>query len=236
VKSLLQNTALKQQILNRITEQGILPLFYHADPERSLKIVEILFRAGCQTIEYTNRGPDAFENFSYLHKQIQTLCPGLSLGIGTVKTAGEARAFISAGADFVICPVVNSDVANECGDANVLWIPGCLTPTEVFEAEKHQASFVKIFPAQVVGAGYIGAIRELFPQMQFMPTGGVEISRENLNAWFTEGVSAVGMGSKLISKEMLNGQDLNILHDRAVEALKLVAEVRNSPRWAQVRA
>ena len=151
--------------------------------------------------------------------------PGMFLGIGTIKTRKAAKKFIDAGADFIICPTVNTNVAKEVKAAGLLWIPGCMTPTEISVAEEAGATLVKIFPGNILGPSYISSIRELFPDVRFMPTGGVEVDEKNLKSWFASGVVAVGMGSKLVTKEMMLAKDYDKIKGMASKALHLVREV-----------
>jgi len=212
----------KKQVLNTIVEQGMLPLFFYESPEVSLEIVKTLYRAGIRTLEYTNRGPAALDNFTFLKKELAAEFPDMQLGIGTIKTPADAEAFIKAGADYIIAPIVNPAVARVTNEAGLLWVPGCMTPTEIFLAQEHQAGLIKIFPANIVGPNFISSIKELFPGQLFMPTGGVEIEPENLRNWFKAGVCAVGMGSKLISKDVLANKQYDALYTQTVRALELV--------------
>lgn len=214
----------QQDILNQITQQKMLPLYFHKDATVSINILKALYDAGIKAVEYTNRGAEAVANFKALRKVVNESMPGMLLGIGTVKTVEDAQQFISAGADFIISPVVYPPVAKTVQDAGLLWIPGCLTPTEVFTAEMNGAKMVKIFPGSVVGPSYISAIKELFPGLLFMPTGGVDTTAENIKEWFDAGVVAVGMGSKLISKTVLQNQE----YDKLTTQTKKVLEILNN--------
>jgi 2-dehydro-3-deoxyphosphogluconate aldolase/(4S)-4-hydroxy-2-oxoglutarate aldolase len=202
----------------------MLPLWFHKDATVSIEVLKALYAAGIKAVEYTNRGVEAVENFKALRKVVNESMPGMLLGIGTVKTVEDAQKFISAGADFIISPVVFPPVAKVVQDAGLLWIPGCLTPTEVFTAEMNGAKMVKIFPGSVVGPSYIAAIKELFPGLLFMPTGGVDTTAENIKEWFDAGVVAVGMGSKLISKSVLQNKE----YDKLTQQTKGVLEILNN--------
>jgi 2-dehydro-3-deoxyphosphogluconate aldolase/(4S)-4-hydroxy-2-oxoglutarate aldolase len=214
----------QQDILNQIQQQKMLPLWFHKDATVSVDVLKALYAAGIKAVEYTNRGAEAAENFKALRKVVNESMPGMLLGIGTVKTVEDAQKFISAGADFIISPVVFPPVAKVVQDAGLLWIPGCLTPTEVFTAEMNGAKMVKIFPGSVVGPSYIAAIKELFPGLLFMPTGGVDTTAENIKEWFDAGVVAVGMGSKLISKAVLQNKE----YDKLTQQTKAVLEILNN--------
>ncbi|HUP10573.1 MAG TPA: hypothetical protein VM187_00125 [Niastella sp.] len=216
----------QQDILNQIQQQKMLPLYFHKDATVSIDILKALYAAGIRAVEYTNRGVEAVENFKALRKVVNESMPGMLLGIGTVKTIDDAQKFISAGADFIISPVVFPPVAKVVQDAGLLWIPGCLTPTEVFTAEMNGAKMVKIFPGSVVGPSYIAAIKELFPGLLFMPTGGVDTTAENIKEWFDAGVVAVGMGSKLISKTVLQNKEYDKLTQQTKGALEILNNIK----------
>jgi 2-dehydro-3-deoxyphosphogluconate aldolase/(4S)-4-hydroxy-2-oxoglutarate aldolase len=216
----------KKEVLQGILDQGLLPLFYWDSAETSLEVMRTLYRAGVRAIEYTNRGKAALENFRSCKKILEKEAPDLYLGIGTVKTAAEATAFIEAGADLIVSPIVNPEVAVLADIAGLLWIPGAMTPTEIFLAQQHQAALIKIFPANILGPEFISSIRELFPGQLFIPTGGVELDADNIRTWFDAGVCAVGMGSKLISKDILRKGDYDTLYKNTVTALELVRNGR----------
>ena len=212
----------KQSSLKAITDQGSLPLFFYKDAEVSLEIIRTLYRAGIRVLEYTNRGETAFENFKILINAVADEMPGLHLGIGTVKTAEEARQFIDAGAHFIVCPVVQEDIGRLSHEAGLLWIPGCMTPTEINIAHQMEAGLIKLFPANILGPEYVSSIKQLFPGQLFIPTGGVDMDQNNMREWFDSGVCAVGMGSKLISKTILETKDYNKLYTLTREMIELV--------------
>jgi|SRR6478672_2179320 len=215
----------KQEILDLIIAQGMLPLFYHEDKELSLEIIKTLYKSGVKTLEYTNRGPAALENFKYFKENLKHL-PDFFLGIGTIKNTKEAQDFIDAGADYIVCPTVNKEVGELVNSKGLLWIPGCMTPTEISNAQSIGALLIKLFPANILGPGFMSAIKELFAGQKFMPTGGVEIEESNLKTWFASGVCAVGMGSKLITKEVMNDKDYIALANNTEKALTLIKSCR----------
>ncbi|HVU54364.1 MAG TPA: hypothetical protein VHD83_04885 [Puia sp.] len=217
----------KKVILQSILDQGMLPLFYWDSAEVSIEVTRVLYKAGVRALEYTNRGKAALENFRAMKKVFAVEAPDLYLGVGTIKTPDEAKAFIEAGADFIIAPIVNPEVAGVAARAGLLWIPGCMTPTEIHQAQQLQAAVIKIFPANILGPEFVSSIRELFPGQLFIPTGGVELNRANIDAWFKAGVCAVGMGSRLISKDILKNQQYDVLYKHTVTALELVSDVVN---------
>jgi 2-dehydro-3-deoxyphosphogluconate aldolase / (4S)-4-hydroxy-2-oxoglutarate aldolase len=211
-----------QDIVKNIIAQGMLPLFFHENSEVSLQVTRALYKAGVRVLEYTNRGPSALENFKVLKKAQQSEMPELILGIGTIKTEAEAIDFIDAGADFIVAPIVNPAVAKIAHDNGLLWCPGCMTPTEIFLAQQHGAALIKLFPANILGHSFLSSIKELFPGQLFMPTGGVELNTENISQWFKAGVCAVGLGSKLITKDVLAKGLYEQLFNDTEKALKLV--------------
>ena len=216
----------KSQIRDSIIKQGILPLFYNDSKEVSIAITCKLYEAGIRLIEYTNRGKAALDNFIALKKLQQEELPDLLLGIGTIKSADEAVQFIDAGADFLISPLVNPGVAAVAAKNDLLWIPGCMTPTEIYNAQQLGAVLIKLFPANILGPAFVSAVKELFPGVLMMPTGGVEMNQENIRAWFDAGVSAVGMGSKLITKSIIQKQEYNQLYIATLQALQFVRSAR----------
>jgi len=216
----------KQSVLKSILDQGVLPLFYWDSADVSLDVMRVLYKAGIRAVEYTNRGKNALENFKLLKKALAAEAPDLNLGIGTVKSAEEARAYIAAGADLIVSPIVNGEVAALAEQAGLLWIPGCMTPTEIFGAQQHKAALIKIFPANILGPEFISSIRELFPGQLFIPTGGVDLDQENIDTWLRAGVCAVGMGSKLISKDVLKKEQYDLLYKNTVLAMEMVKSGR----------
>ena len=215
---------LKNAVLDGIITQGILPLFYYDDAVVSIEVVKTLYRAGIRVIEYTNRGPNAPANFKSIKQQAGDM-PGLLLGIGTIKTTDEAETFIDAGADFIVSPIINPEVAKIAHQHHLLWIPGCMTPTEIHLAQERGASLVKIFPANIVGPAFISSVKDIFPGMLFIPTGGVELEPKNISNWFQAGVCAVGFGSRLITPEILGNRDYIQLYENTIKAVELIKAV-----------
>ncbi len=197
----------KDNSLQAVLSQRILPLYFEADTTVSVEVMKALYAANIRAIEYTNRGAAALENFKAMKQQRDAELPGLEIGIGTIKNAADARAFAEAGVDFLISPGFVPEVLAVANEFGLLYVPGCMTPTEIIQAENSGISFVKLFPGNILGAGFVEAIRSLFPNMYFMPTGGVELEEANLRSWFAAGVNAVGLGSKLINKKVLAQPD-----------------------------
>jgi len=204
----------------------MLPLFYYEDPEVSLDVIRTLYKAGVRIFEYTNRGAAALANFKFIKEVLKTEMQDLFLGIGTIKNTRELAAFLDADADFIVCPVVDLEVGKITHDAGKLWIPGCMTPTEINLAHQNEAGIIKLFPANILGPGYLSAIKELFQGQLFVPTGGVEIEENNIDGWFKAGVCAVGMGSKMISKEILVNKDYDQLFELTSKSFDIINKVK----------
>ncbi|GAA4184511.1 bifunctional 4-hydroxy-2-oxoglutarate aldolase/2-dehydro-3-deoxy-phosphogluconate aldolase [Sphingobacterium ginsenosidimutans] len=213
--------SLKEKVLEKIIEQGMLPLFFHHDKEESIDILRTLYQAGIRVFEFTNRGPEALSVFESLLAVRDLEMPDLYLGIGTIKSVEDATQFLQIGADFIVAPLVNPAVGALVHEQDKLWIPGCMTPTEIYTAQQQKAALIKLFPANILGPAFMSSIRDLFKGQKFMPTGGVEIEMENLKTWFKSGVCAVGMGSKLIDPKNT---------DRLAENTKLALEFVSKAR------
>lgn len=217
----------KETTIQAIQNQGLLPLFYYEDAQISLEIIRALYKGGVRVFEYTNRGAAALENFKIFKEALKTEMQDLFLGIGTIKSAEQAKDFIAAGADFIVCPIVNPEVAKVTHEAGLLWIPGCMTPTEIDLAQQHQAGIIKLFPANILGPDFLSSIRELFQGQLFVPTGGVEIEENNISSWFKAGVCAVGMGSKLVSKPIIEQRDYEKIESLTKKTFEIIEKVRN---------
>ncbi len=218
--------AKKEELLQVIKDQGVLPLYFNKDTEVSLQILRALYSAGVRTVEYTNRGEAALANFKAMKKLCEEELKGMYLGIGTMKNGEMAQAFVDAGTDYLICPGLVESVAKVADKNDMLWVPGCMTPTEIIAAETLGAKFVKLFPGNILGPDFMSAIKELFPNLIFMPTGGVDTTKENIGAWFKAGVSCVGMGSKLISKGLMEAKDYATIEKMTREVLETVKAVK----------
>jgi 2-dehydro-3-deoxyphosphogluconate aldolase/(4S)-4-hydroxy-2-oxoglutarate aldolase len=203
-----------KSVSSSIISNGMLPLYYCHSLTVSLDVARVLYRAGIRAIEYTNRGVAALENLTAMKKTLAEELPGLHLGIGTVKSKEEAEAYVLAGADFIVSPIVSPAVAGVAKEAGLLWIPGCMTPTEIYQAQELDAQIIKLFPANILKPEFLRSISSVFVGRKFIPTGGVEIDEEN------------GMGSKLITEEIMLHGYYDLLESRTLEALSLVRKVK----------
>lgn len=216
------------EVALKMAETGMVPVFYHADVEVCKQVMEACYKAGVRVFEFTNRGDFAHEIFAQLVKHARASFPEMMLGAGSVVDGPTAALYIQSGADFIVSPVLNPDVAIVCNRRKIMWSPGCATLSEISKAEELGAEVVKIFPAQQVGGpDYVAAIKGPCPWTSIMPTGGVEPKEENLRAWFAAGVHCVGMGSQLISKDLIASQNYAKLEELTREALDTIRKVRN---------
>lgn len=194
-------------VLNTIIETGLVPVFYHRDVEISAHILQACLDGGARCVEYTNRGEQADRVFEELARRFSDQ-DRLILGVGSIVDVGTASLYIQSGAEFVVGPVLNPEVARACNRRKVAYIPGCGSVSEISQAEELGVEICKIFPGKEVGGpGFVEAVRGPMPWTRIMPTGGVDATEESLRAWFKAGVAGVGMGSKLITKERMASQD-----------------------------
>lgn len=219
----MANTAV---ITDAIIAQGMLPLFYNSDGGVSVEVLRALFQAGVKAVEYTNRGEAARENFKQLVAVRDNEMPGLFLGIGTIKNMTEARDYMSIGADFLVSPGYVQDIAQYAVVNQIFYAPGCMTPSEIIAAENTGITFIKLFPGNLLGPEFMTTIKDVFPKLKFMPTGGVDTTRENLEAWFESGVCAVGMGSKLVSKKLMEQRNYVAISEATRGVLSTIGEIR----------
>jgi 2-dehydro-3-deoxyphosphogluconate aldolase/(4S)-4-hydroxy-2-oxoglutarate aldolase len=211
---------IKDITVKAILQTGIIPLFYHDDAAVCKKVAGACFEGGVRVFEFVNRGPMAEDNFQLLKRFAKENYPAGIIGAGSILTVAQAERFINLGAGFIVSPVLNEDVARICNKHGVGWIPGCATPTEIAKAAGLGAGIIKVFPGNVLGPGFIKSVLAPMPGLKLMPTGGVEPTRENLSAWFGAGAVAVGMGSKLIDKEMTAKPEL--LTGKVKEIIKTI--------------
>ena len=217
----------KDAILALIPQQGILPLYFYKDTKVSIEVLKALYSAGIRAVEYTNRGEAALQNFKEMRKVCDTELKGMYLGIGTIKNGEMAQTFIDAGTDYLICPGLVESVAAVADKNKMLWVPGCMTPSEIIKAETLGAKMIKLFPGNILGPGFLSAIKEIFPGLLFMPTGGVELDKDNIAGWFKAGVCAVGMGSKLITKQLLETENYTQISQDTEKVLAIIQSIKS---------
>lgn len=216
------------QVLTRLGEQGMIPVLYNPDTELMKNILKACYNGGIRSFEFTNRGDFAHEVFAELIKWASKELPEMILGVGSVIDAGTASLYIQLGANFIVSPILSEEMAKACNRRKVAWMPGCGTPSEISKAEELGAEVVKIFPGSSVGGpSFVKAFLGPSPWSNIMPTGGVDPSEENLKAWFGAGVYCVGMGSQLITKEILSNKDYDKLTAICRDTLERIRKIRN---------
>ena len=215
-----------QQIADAIIKQGMLPLYFNSSEEVSLDVLKAIYRAGVKAVEYTNRGDAALANFKKMVELRNAEMPGLLLGVGTIKNMQHAADYMSAGADFLVSPGFVPDVAAYCVSNDIFYAPGCMTPSEIIAAENAGIKFIKLFPGNMLGPEFLTTIKDIFPKLLFMPTGGVDTTKENIEGWFKAGVCAVGMGSKLISKKLMEAKDYGTIETETKKVLELIGSIK----------
>jgi len=216
-------------VLNTIVELGLVPVFYNPDLEIAKQIVSACRAGGARVVEFTNRGDFAFQVFAGLSEHVAEAEPGVVLGVGSVIDAPTAALYISAGANFVVGPVLNPEVARLCNRRKVAYVPGCGSASEISQAEELGVEIVKVFPGRSVGGpGFVRAVLAPCPWTRIMPTGGVDATEENIRAWFEAGVACVGMGSRLITKDLVAAGDFEGISRKAAQVLAWIRDVRES--------
>ena len=215
-----------KQIADAIIAQGMLPLYFNADEAVSVEILRAVYKAGVKALEYTNRGDAALMNFKKMVAVRNAEMPGMLLGVGTVKNLQTAKDYMAAGADFLVSPGFVKEVADYAVANDIFYAPGCMTPSEIIAAENSGISFIKLFPGNMLGPEFLSGIKDIFPKLLFMPTGGVDTTKENIEGWFKAGVCAVGMGSKLISKKLMEAKDYATIEKMTKEVLALIATIK----------
>ncbi|WP_337966125.1 bifunctional 4-hydroxy-2-oxoglutarate aldolase/2-dehydro-3-deoxy-phosphogluconate aldolase [uncultured Flavobacterium sp.] len=211
-----------QNTIDIISEQGILPLYFNTDENISIEVLRSLYSVGIRAVEYTNRGSQALANFEKMVAVRNTEMPEMLLGIGTIKNLDQAKEFHAVGADFFISPGFVPEVSDFLKSKEILYAPGCMTPTEIIAAENAGIKFIKLFPGNILGPEFLSSIKDVFPSLIFMVTGGVDTTHTSINSWFSAGASAVGLGSKLISKKRMEEGDFNLIENEVKKAIEIV--------------
>lgn len=212
----------------KMGDTGIIPVFYNDDLSVCKNVVKACYDGGVRVFEFTNRGDFAHQVFSELNKYAIEDLPELILGAGSIIDPATTALYIQLGANFIVSPVINEEMAKVCNRRKILWSPGCGSLSEINEAEELGAEVCKIFPgSEVGGPSFVKAIKGPCPWTSIMPTGGVEPVKENLEEWFKAGVYCVGMGSKLITKEIIETSNYLLLTEKVRDALKVIQHIKS---------
>jgi len=215
------------EVQQQMATSGMVPLFFHSDIDVAKAILKACYDGGARLMEFTSRGDFAIEVFKELIQFAKQELPGMILGVGSVTDAAAASQYMLYGANFIVTPVLREDIAIVCNRRKVLWSPGCGSLTEIAKAEELGCEIVKLFPGSTYGPGFVKAIKGPQPWTSIMPTGGVSTEESNLKAWFEAGVTCVGMGSKLISKEVIASKDYKGLTAEVEKVLALIKSIRS---------
>ncbi|NND31818.1 MAG: bifunctional 4-hydroxy-2-oxoglutarate aldolase/2-dehydro-3-deoxy-phosphogluconate aldolase [Saprospiraceae bacterium] len=216
------------EVAHAMHETGMVPLFYHPDIELGKQIIKACYEGGAKVLEFTNRGDFAHEVFGELNRYTLKNLPGMMLGVGSVPDAGTASIFIQLGANFIVSPSLREDLASVCNRRKILWSPGCGSLSEIGRAEELGCEIVKLFPGGTYGPDFVKAIKGPQPWTSIMPTGGVAPTEESLGKWFKAGVTCVGMGSQLISGDIIKSGDFGKLKEMVQDALALIQKIKSS--------
>ena len=217
----------KMQVLDAIVSTGMVPVYYNKDVEIAKQVVKACYEGGVRAFEFTNRGDFAHEVFAELIKFATKECPELVLGVGSIVDAGTASLYLQWGANFVVGPLFNPEIAKVCNRRLVPYTPGCGSVSEIGFAQEVGCDLCKIFPAgNVGGPSFVKNIKAPMPWSMIMATGAVEPTEENLSAWFKAGVTCVGMGSKLFPKEMIAAGNWEAISTLCRDALATIKKYR----------
>ena len=216
------------EVFQAMKETGVVPVFFHADIEVSKAVLKSCYDGGIRVFEFVNRGDFAHEVFGELNKYALENLPGMILGAGSIVEEATTAIYIQLGANFIVSPLLNENMARICNRRKIMWSPGCGTISEISKAQELGAEVVKVFPASEVGGpSFVKAVKAPMPWTDIMPTGGVDTSKDNLKQWFDAGVTCVGMGSALFPKDIMANKDWDALTQKVKELMANIEEVRN---------
>lgn len=207
----------KAELYQKLAEKPLMPLFYTPDLEFALEVLEACYRGGVRVFEYTNRGEGADKLFAKLVERARTQMPEMAIGIGTIFNSDQAKHFIDLDTDFIVQPVVDKGVAKECNKAEIAWIPGTMTFTEMYRSQKLGADIVKLFPGNIVGPDFLKAMKGPMPNTKVLVTGGVEPTEASINTWMNAGAFCLGLGSQLFSKKTLEEKNFKLIETTVAE-------------------
>jgi 2-dehydro-3-deoxyphosphogluconate aldolase/(4S)-4-hydroxy-2-oxoglutarate aldolase len=217
----------RMAVLTALMDQGVIPVFYHPDVEVCTKVIQACADGGAPCIEFTNRGDFASHVFYEVTKHFAEADPRVIMGVGSIVDAPTAGIYIANGAKFVVGPILNADVAKVCNRRKIPYSPGCGSASEISYAEELGCEIVKVFPGSSVGGpDFVKAVLGPMPWTRIMPTGGVDPDEASVKKWFGAGIVAAGMGSKLITQELLDAGDYAGITQKVRETVDLIKKVR----------
>jgi len=214
------------EVAAAMKETGMIPLFFHSDLETSKRVLKACYDGGARLLEFTARGDFAHEIFGELTKYAIKELPGMIMGVGSITDAAAASLYMALGANFIVTPVLREDIAIACNRRKVLWSAGCGSLTEIARAEELGCEIVKLFPGDLYGPKFVKGVKGPCPWTDIMPTGGVSPDKENLKGWFDAGVTCVGMGSKLMTKDANGNFVYDAIEAKVKESLDIIKNLR----------
>jgi 2-dehydro-3-deoxyphosphogluconate aldolase / (4S)-4-hydroxy-2-oxoglutarate aldolase len=218
---------MRVDVINTLLDIGLVPLFYNGDIETSIELASACARGGAKVIEFTNRGELAYPVFTELVKHFAKANPSIILGVGSILDAPTAALHIAAGANFIVGPSFNPEIARLCNRRKILYMPGCATETEISNAEEYGAEICKIFPGETVGGpAFVKAVMAPCPWHRLMPTGGVDATEPSVSEWIKAGAAAIGMGSKLVTAQAIKEKDYDGIARKASECIVWIKNAR----------
>lgn len=222
---------MRLEVINILLDIGMVPLFYSSDVGTSIEMASACSRAGAMVIEFTNRGELAYPVFTKLVQHFTAVDPSLILGVGSIIDAPTAALYIASGANFIVGPSFNAEIARLCNRRKILYMPGCATETEITTAEEYGAEICKIFPAETLGGpAFVKAVMAPCPWHRLMPTGGVDVTEASVSEWIRAGAAAVGMGSKLITAQAVKAKDYDGIAKNASDCIHWIKLARAQKR------
>lgn len=219
---------MRLEVINTLLDIGLVPLFYHSEVETAIEIAAACARGGARVIEFTNRGELAYPVFTELVRHFAKADPSVILGVGSIGDAPTAALYLTSGANFIVGPSFNAEIARLCNRRKVLYIPGTATETEIATAEEYGAEICKVFPGDTLGPGFIKAVMAPCPWHRLLPTGGVDATEASLSAWIKAGAAAVGLGSKLISPQVIKTRAFDDLAVTTAQCVSWIKAARSA--------
>ena len=217
----------RMAVLAAMMEQSIIPVFYDPDVDVCRNVIQACANGGAKCVEFTNRGDFAAHVFLEVTRHFAAADRSVIMGVGSIVDAPTAAIYIANGARFVVGPLLNAEVARVCNRRGIPYSPGCGSATEIGDAQELGCEIVKIFPgASVGGPDFVRSVMAPMPWTRLMPTGGVEPTEDSLRRWFGAGIVACGIGSNLITKELLKAKDYAGIEAKVRDAIALTQRIK----------
>jgi 2-dehydro-3-deoxyphosphogluconate aldolase/(4S)-4-hydroxy-2-oxoglutarate aldolase len=223
---------LRHKVIEKVLRAGLIPVFYNGDVDVALGVVSACVEGGAHLVEFTNRGDRAYNVFNELSTRCDEELPEAILGAGTVVDPYTASLYINSGANFIVGPSLNVEVARLCNRRKVLYIPGCQTPTEISEAEELGVDIVKLFPASVLSPKFVKDLMGPSPQTLVMPSGGISLDEKEVAEWVEAGAVALNLGSALISRNLMVERSYGEIRENVEHCIEWIKKAEERKRRA----